>query len=327
MKWFISPKELRRRGVVGMNQRNAWFIAELNPRRNYPLVDDKLVTKKLALDAGIAVPELYGVIEANHDIRNLARIVGKHDDFVIKPAHGSGGNGIMVIVGRMRGHFRKASGQIVDQASMAHHVSNILSGMHSLGGQPDKAMIEYRVHFHPMFEEVSFQGVPDIRTVVYKGYPVMAMVRLPTRDSDGKANLHQGAVGAGIDMGSGRTEHGVWHNQIIDLHPDTGAPIGGLEIPGWDRLLELAAGCFELTGLGYLGVDLVLDRDRGPLMLELNARPGLAVQLANGIGLGHRIAMIDAAIGKAGKPATSPAERAAFAQTRFSAEAARHFTP
>ena len=96
MKWFISPKELRRRGVVGMNQRNAWFIAELNPRRNYPLVDDKLVTKKLALDAGIAVPELCGVIETNHDIRNLARIVGKHDDFVIKPAHGSGGNGIMV---------------------------------------------------------------------------------------------------------------------------------------------------------------------------------------------------------------------------------------
>jgi hypothetical protein len=127
-------------------------------------------------------------------------------------------------------------------------------------------------------------------------------------------------------MGSGRTKHGVWHNQIIDLHPDTGAPLGGLEIPGWDRLLELAAGCFELTGLGYLGVDFVLDRDRGPLMLELNARPGLAIQLANGIGLGHRIAMIDAAIGRDGKPTASPAERAAFAQASFGAEAARHST-
>ncbi|SEP86660.1 alpha-L-glutamate ligase-related protein [Ectothiorhodospira magna] len=317
MKWFISPKALRRRGVVGMNQRNAQFIAELNPRRNYPLVDDKLLTKKLALDAGIAVPELYGVIETNHDIRNLARIVGEHDDFVIKPAHGSGGNGIVVILGRLQGQFRKASGQIIDQAGMAHHVSNILSGMYSLGGRPDKAMIEYRVHFHPMFEGISFQGVPDIRTVVYKGYPVMAMVRLPTRDSDGKANLHQGAVGAGIDMASGCTTRGVWRHQIIDLHPDTGMPIGGLHIPGWDRLLVLAAECFELTGLGYLGVDLVLDRDRGPLILELNARPGLAVQLANDSGLGQRIALIDAAIGKNGQPTAPASARAAFAQARF----------
>jgi len=317
VKWFITPRELRRLGIVGMNQRNTGMIARLNHRRNYPLVDDKLLTKKLALDAGIAVPELYGVIETNHDARHLPDLIAGHEDFVIKPAHGSGGNGILVITGRMGERFRKASGLLEEIDGLEHHVSNILSGMYSLGGQPDKAMIEYRVKFDPLFADVSFQGVPDIRTVVYRGYPVMAMVRLPTRGSDGKANLHQGAVGAGINIATGVTGHGVWHNDIVERHPDTGAAIAGIAIPGWDRLLELAAGCYELTELGYLGVDVVLDRDLGPLILELNARPGLAVQIANGVGLSTRIDRIDA---QKPKNPPSPAERAAFVQALMDAE-------
>jgi alpha-L-glutamate ligase-like protein len=316
MKWFITPRELRRLGIVGMNQRNTDMIARLNPRRYYPLVDDKLLTKKLALEAGIAVPELYGVIETNHDARHLRDMISGRDDFVIKPAHGSGGNGILVITGRMGKRFRKASGVLEDIEGLEHHVSNILSGMYSLGGQPDKAMIEYRVRFDPLFAEVSFEGVPDIRTVVYRGYPVMAMVRLPTRGSDGKANLHQGAVGAGIDIATGVTGHGVWHNDIVDRHPDTGARIGGIAIPDWDRLLALAAGCHELTGLGYLGVDVVLDRDLGPLILELNARPGLAVQVANGVGLRERVDRVEAA---EPEQALRPAERAALVQSLMGA--------
>ncbi len=312
MNWFITPRELRRLGIVGMNARNVDMIARLNARRHYPLVDDKLLTKSLALEAGIAVPELYGVIETNHDARRLRERISGRDDFVIKPAHGSGGNGILVITGRMGERFRKANGLLEDMEGLEHHVSNILSGMYSLGGQPDKAMIEYRVRFDALFAKVSFQGVPDIRTVVYQGYPVMAMARLPTRGSDGKANLHQGAVGVGIDITKGVTGHGVWHNEIVERHPDTGAPIGGIVIPEWDRLLALAAGCHELTGLGYLGVDVVLDRDYGPLILELNARPGLAVQLANGDGLRKRIDRIDAV--RPEKPAL-PSERAVHAQT------------
>ncbi|AGA32262.1 alpha-L-glutamate ligase-like protein [Thioalkalivibrio nitratireducens DSM 14787] len=309
MRWFATPGELRRRGVLGMNRRNTEMIATLNPRSHYPLVDDKLQTKELALGAGIAVPELYGVIETQHDIRRLSAIVAGRDDFVIKPAHGSGGNGILVITGRMGERFRKASGMLVDLDEVKHHVSNILSGMYSLGGQPDRAMIEYRVRFDPLFAEVSFQGVPDIRTVVYKGYPVMAMVRLPTRASDGKANLHQGAVGAGIDIATGVTGHGVWHNEIVHRHPDTGASLAGIAVPGWNRLLELAAGCRELIGMGYLGVDVVLDRQFGPLILELNARPGLAVQTANSLGLLDRIRAVDT---HPARDAADAAGRAAF---------------
>lgn len=278
IRWF---RGLRRAGVLGMNQRNADFILKYNPRRNFPLVDDKLITKRRARAAGIRVPELYGVIQIEHQIRHLERIVDGRASFVIKPAQGSGGNGILVIHGRRNGHFRKADGQLIPRDAVAHHISNILSGMHSLGGQPDRAIIEQRVVFDPVFDEVSHRGVPDIRTVVFQGVPVMAMVRLPTRQSDDKANLHQGAVGAGLDMRTGHTTTAVWLDRFITTHPDTGASLTGLPIPRWQDVLELSARCHALADLGYLGVDIVLDRNEGPMVLELNARPGLSIQLAN----------------------------------------------
>ncbi|WP_290652518.1 alpha-L-glutamate ligase-like protein [Aquisalimonas sp.] len=287
-------RRVREAGILGMNQRNADFIMEYNNRKYYPLVDDKLQTKKLAQDAGIRVPELYGMIEIERQIRQLSVMLDGRDDFVIKPAHGSGGNGILVIAGQQHGQYRRASGLLMPLEDVGHHVSNILSGMHSLGGQADKAVIEQRVQFDPLFDDISYRGVPDIRTVVFRGVPVMAMVRLPTRRSDGKANLHQGAVGAGLDIATGQTTTAVCLDKPVHAHPDTGAPIKGIQIPGWLDLLTLAARCHALAHLGYLGVDIVLDRTQGPMMLELNARPGLSIQLANRASLRHRLRIIEA---------------------------------
>jgi alpha-L-glutamate ligase-like protein len=279
---------------MGMNERNGDFILRYNPRRNFPLVDDKRLTKGLAVRAGIAVPDLYAVVEIEHQIAEFAGQLAAYEDFVVKPAHGSGGEGILVIAGRVNDRYRKASGTLTTEADLGHHISNILSGMYSLGGLPDCALIEYRVTFDPIFSGVSYLGVPDIRTVVFRGVPAMAMVRLPTRASDGKANLHQGAVGVGIDLATGRTVKGVWHEHMVDYHPDTGSDIEGLQIPQWDEILALTARCYDLVGLGYLGVDIVLDQRLGPLMLEMNARPGLSIQLANGLGLLKRLRRIEA---------------------------------
>ena len=277
---------LRDLGIVGMNQRNAEFIMPYNERRFYPLVDNKIITKQRALEHNIPVPKLYGHIELEHQTAHLASLLADHKEFVIKPANGSGGNGIMVIAGKTsNGHFRKSNDSIVHLDEIKHHISNILSGMYSLGGDTDSAIIEYRVQFDPCFEDVCFKGVPDVRLIVFRGIPLFGMIRLPTRQSDGRANLHQGAVGAGIDICTGITNFGVMHSRPVTQHPDTGCPISGIQIPQWDRILEMAANCYDLAPLGYLGVDIVLDKQLGPMMLELNARPGLAIQIANGQGL------------------------------------------
>lgn len=297
MNWrdcLFPGRRLRKLGILGLNQRNADFILLYNPRRNFPLVDDKRRTKELAVAAGISVPELYAVIEIEHQIDWLPELLAPYEEFVVKPAHGSGGEGILVVTGKVNGRYRKSNGCLADEDELGYHISNILSGMYSLGGLPDCALIEYRVDFDPIFEGMSYQGVPDIRTIVFRGVPVQAMVRLPTRMSDGRANLHQGAVGAGIDLASGVTGGGVWHENGVAHHPDTGGEIAGLEIPHWDQILALTARCYDLVGLGYIGVDIVLDRTLGPLMLEINARPGLSIQLANRQGLLPRLRNVEA---------------------------------
>lgn len=292
--WRDSPaRRLEAAGFLGMNRRNAAYLVPGNPRSRYPLVDDKLATKQLAQSAGMAVPELYAVVETERQIHPLTALLGSRSEFVIKPVHGSGGLGVLVIDGMNGDRYRKASGTLLEQGAVEHHFSNILAGLYSLGGQPDRALIEYRAHSDLLFEDIAPSGVPDIRILVYRGVPVMAMLRLPTARSDGKSNLHGGAVGVGVTLSGGRTGGAIWHERWIHTHPDTQRPLAGRIVPQWGRMLELAARCHELTGLDYIGVDIVLDRARGPLLMEINARPGLAIQLANRSGLLPRLRQVD----------------------------------
>jgi alpha-L-glutamate ligase-like protein len=300
-----------RAGVLGINRRNGDFVMRYNKRSLYPLVDDKLITKKLAQENGIPVPQLFGSLDTPRDIPSLNDLVAQQQSFVVKPSHGSGGDGIVVIDSHRGRRFWTCGGSVLPWAELAHHLENTLGGQYSLGGHPDRVMVEYRVNFDPLFNPVSYLGVPDIRIIVFLGFPVMAMLRLPTRRSGGKANLHQGAVGAGIDIAYGRTVHGVIGNNSTDEHPDTGAAIGGLEVPYWQQMLSIAARCYEMTGLGYLGVDLVLDEHLGPLMLELNARPGLNIQIANAAGLLPRLEYVQ----QHAEPALLPEDRVAWIQS------------
>src|SRR5699024_4156104 len=224
---------LRRRGIMGINQRSSDYVLRHNARRLYPLVDDKIRTKNLALDANIRVPDKYAVIRTEREIARIEDIAAQRGDFVIKPAQGAGGDGILVIADRFEDVYRSASGRMVSADELFYHVSGIISGLYSLGGQRDQALLEYRVHPSDLFDRISFGGVPDIRIIVYMGYPVLAMSRLPTRESDGKANLHQGAIGVGIDIATGKTLSGSWYNRKIDRHPDTLHAVAGVTIPQW----------------------------------------------------------------------------------------------
>ncbi|QQL45967.1 alpha-L-glutamate ligase-like protein [Sulfuriroseicoccus oceanibius] len=313
---WCKPSELRKRGIVGMNHRNSHYIARYNRRELYPRVDDKLKTKLLAKEFGLNVPELYGVVTNQSGVKKLAKIVGDHQQFVIKPSQGSAGKGILVITGREAETFIKPSGGRLDHGDLRRHVSNTLSGLYSLGGKHDKAMIEYAIQFSDAFDGFSYQGVPDIRVIVFQGYPVMAMMRLSTAASDGKANLHQGAVGVGIDLITGKARSAVQFNRPVLKHPDTGRDLRELVVPQWDKLIHLASQCYEMTELGYLGADIVLDKNLGPLILELNARPGLAIQVANNAGLLDRLEAIES-ISRKDRILSTAESRVAFAQQRF----------
>ncbi|OEY67005.1 alpha-L-glutamate ligase-like protein [Marinobacter sp. X15-166B] len=313
MSW-ISPMRLRRAGILSMNRRNVAYIGRYNDRRDYPVVDNKLKTKRLAEEYQIPTPALLQVVSQQHEIQHFRERISTLDGFAIKPAKGSGGKGITVITRRDGDEYQKASGDNVGIDLLERHLSNILAGLYSLGGTPDVAVVESLVQPSAELARFSYQGVPDIRIVVFQGYPVMAMLRLSTRASDGKANLHQGAVGVGLDIGSGRSLNAVQFNRPITLHPDTGLSMANLAIDAWQKMLVMAARCYEATGLGYMGVDLVVDDRDGPLLLELNARPGLAIQMANGRGLVPRLQAVE----RLKRPHFNPEERVEYAMTAFS---------
>ncbi|MFZ2225877.1 MAG: sugar-transfer associated ATP-grasp domain-containing protein [Candidatus Moraniibacteriota bacterium] len=291
IKKFLACQKASR-NVLGMNARNLDYIRPYNRARAKKIADNKLLSKKMLKKNDIAVPALISQIKTLDDLDNFDWQT-LPDSFVLKPNRGFGGEGIIVVYGRKKNRedaWIKADGSIITIDDLKNHTRNILDGSYSLSGIPDIAFFEERLKLLKLFKPYAFKGIPDIRIIVFNKMPIMAMLRLPTKDSNGKANLTQGAIGVGIDLASGVTTTAVAGKQkIIEYLPGTRLLLSGIKIPYWMDILTLAVRSQEISGLGFLGVDVAIDNERGPVILELNARPGLSIQVANLDGLKGRL--------------------------------------
>ncbi len=271
--------------VLGMNARNLECIYPNNHRKDYPLVDNKKITKDVLSQHGFPIVPLLAYAQCQFELPKVYHTLHQLEEFVIKPAHGFGGGGIKVIGERIGSQWLSASKKSVNFQDLAEHCDEILFGVYSIDNSPDQILIEPRIKNPERFAQVSYQGLPDIRMIVTKGQPVMAMLRLPTRQSDGRANLHVGGIGVGIDLQKGVTTHGIQKGRFITHHPDTQAKLSGIEIPHWEKLKEMSCAIQKIIPLGYMGLDWVLDDTEELYLLELNARPGIEIQNANRTGL------------------------------------------
>lgn len=280
------------REVLGMNARNLDYVRPLNRRRSREFADNKLLAKRLLRKNGLPVPGLVARIR-NHAELDTFDWDSLPGSFALKPNRGFGGEGILIVYGRRRGRtdaWVKANGSVVTIDDLKAHIRNILDGSYSLTNTPDIAFFEERLKLLKLFKPYAYKGIPDIRVIVFNKVPVMAMLRLPTRESDGKANLQQGAIGLGIDLATGTTTSAVIGKSfIIEYVPKTRLALSGIRIPYWNEILRIAVESQSVSGLGFLGADIAIDRDRGPVLLELNARPGLSIQIANLTGLKGRL--------------------------------------
>lgn len=282
--------------VVGINRRNLSLVYPNNPRHHYPFADDKLLAKECFVRAGVATPETLAVCEGLFAVPGVVEGLRGKGQFVVKPANGSGGGGILVVGGwdEGAGGWHKAGGQVVTPLQLQRHLADIVFGVHS-NQLEDRAFVERRVVPHPLFSGLWADGLCDIRIVTLRSRPVMSMIRVPTAESGGKANLHQGGLGIALDLATGRTTRAVHHGREVERHPESGAPLVGLQVPAWTEVLAVAARAAGSVPLGYLGIDVVVDVERGPLVLEINARPGLEIQNVNARGLGPAIAQAEVA--------------------------------
>jgi alpha-L-glutamate ligase-like protein len=278
-----------RRDIVGMNRRNLDLIAAENRRDLFPLVNDKLKTKEKLLEHGIPHPRVLAAFRELAEVSRLGEALERFPEAALKPASGSGGGGILLLRGRSADGGWSTSRRVMSLAELERHTAEILLGAHALGGGLDSAFLEPLLTNHPALERFALTGVADLRVIVHRGEPVLAMLRLPTAASAGRANLHAGAVGVGVDLRTGKTTGGWLKSERIERHPDSGAPLAGFELPFFPEALELARRCHAAVPMGYMGVDIVLDAQDGPLVIELNGRPGLEIQNANASPLGKAL--------------------------------------
>lgn len=287
--------------ILTINRRNQKYIRPFNPESAKRIADNKLLTKRVLAKHGIQTPESFKIIRTKKQLQFLDwETLPK--SFVIKPNSGTVGSGIIIFYGKVKRELAwiRPSGKTMNKYDQILHMENILEGRYSMGGRRDVVIIEERINNHPELKKYSYKGVPDIRIIVLNGIPIMAMLRLPTKASDGKANLHAGGIGVGIDIASGVTTSAVISNpsllidydfEIIEQTQDLAEnhQLSGIKIPFWEDILKMTLKAQQVTGIGYLGADIVIDKDKGPMILELNARPGLGIQLANMTGLRHRL--------------------------------------
>ncbi|MDA3851029.1 MAG: hypothetical protein PF447_07120 [Spirochaetaceae bacterium] len=267
--------------ILSLNQRNIRYINQYNPRIYFPQVDDKIRTKEILTKNNIPVPKTLAVIDNFLFLSDQLKELQKYPEMVIKPSKGSGGGGILLLNKISDNHWQSPSGRAVSLSEIETHIGEILFGVYSFGSNDDRVLVESMITPHVFFKNIYADGVADIRIILFKGQVVMAMARIPTEKSEGKANLHQGAIGVGIELSSGVFTSAAHHGKKITHHPDSSLDLIGQEIPHWKEVLQIAVKAFDSVDLDYLGVDIVIDETSGPLILELNARPGLEIQVVN----------------------------------------------
>lgn len=280
---FLKSLIQKKKEILGINNRNIRFVYPENDANDYKFADDKVLMKSTLEKHLVPCPITFSVIERSFEIKQKWDLCKQYSSMAIKPAKGSGGGGIMIIHKNKNSLWLKGD-KLIEEREVLQHISCVISGMYSKG-ESDKCLIEECVAPHSFFNLIYPNGVPDFRVITYKCRPIMAMLRMPTSRSKGLANLHQGGVGIGIDMVNGRLKEVYNGKSYSNFHPDNSNPLTGIQVPFWNEILELSIMTAQAIPLNYLGVDLVIDREKGPLIMEVNARPGLAIQMVNRIGL------------------------------------------
>ena len=254
---FLSSK-----GILGLNARNLLYIKPFNPRKAVAFADDKLKTKAYLEARGIPVAKIYARIESRRQLKDFD-FSSLPDECVLKPNYGFGGEGILILRGRKGGQFLEQGRHPVTEERLREHIEDILDGKFSVNGRRDTAFFEKILVADSCFAPFRGSGLPDIRIVVFNLVPVMAMLRVPTALSHGKANVHLGGIGIGIDIAKGVTTHATQFNKVIRELPHGGSP-AGIAIPHWEEMLLISSRIQQITNIGYLAVDLTIDAEQAP---------------------------------------------------------------
>ncbi|MBS8121842.1 tyrosine/phenylalanine carboxypeptidase domain-containing protein [Candidatus Vampirococcus lugosii] len=311
-------------GILGINSRNLQYIKKFNPKKVTRLADNKQKTKNFLKERGIPVPQTYGIISNRSQLYDFDFAKMPSKNFVVKPNKGSKGKGIYIVkyIDELKNQLKnsgenivskknnflksflgfdlkskfdyhyKTGGEIISDDVLRRYLVDILDGRYSITFGQDKILVEEKLNPGINFRKYCRHGLADIRVIVFNLIPVAAMIRVPTAESGGKANIAQGGVGLGVEVGSGKVKSMYFKKEIFTKSfPGEYADIYNKKVPFWNDILMYSSEIQYFVNLGYLALDWVVTDD-GPKLLEINARAGLEVQSASVLKLRNRLEKI-----------------------------------
>jgi alpha-L-glutamate ligase-like protein len=278
--------------LLGQNARNLNYIKNYNTKIAKKLADSKLNTKEFLSANSVATPETIMTINNENTIDDslFDKLI---PPFVVKPNWGFWGKWILI--------FTKISSsldyitndwQVFTKKELLSHFRAILDWFYSLSWNRDKVLIEKKIELDEEIELLWKYWLPDIRIIVFNMVPVMAMLRVPTEISNWKANIHAWACWVWIDIWTWKLTYITSYSKIIKSIPGVW-DVRWLKLPDWDKALALAVKSQQVTKIWYIWCDIVLDKVLWPLVLELNIRPWLEVQMANLSPLKNRLRKVE----------------------------------
>ena len=278
--------------LLWQNARNLNYIKEYNTKFARRLADSKLKTKEFLMANSIAIPATIATLD-DHEQLSANIFKDLNPPFVVKPNGGFWGKWILVFTEISSDwNYITNDNQSFSEKELLLHFSNILDWFYSLSWNRDKVLIEKKIELDEEIELLWTFWLPDIRIITFNMVPVMAMLRVPTKQSKWKANLHAGACGVWIDIWTWKLTYITSNGKTIKSIPGVW-DVRWLRLPNWDTALALAVKVQQVTKIWYVGCDIVLDRMDWPLILEINIRPGLEVQVANMAPLKDRLEKVE----------------------------------
>ena len=266
--------------LLGLNARVLDYIKEYNDSTAKKMADSKIKTKEFLSAKWVSVVDTLLVVS---NLKELEKI--NLDDlklpFVVKPNAWFWGKWILIIDKKDASwNFVLNNWDVMTKKELLSHFQFILEWFFSLSWNRDKVIIEKKVILDSSIELLWKFWLPDLRVIVFNMVPVMAMFRIPTAESKWKANLHAWACWVWVDIATWKLTYITYKWKNVKSVPWIW-DVRWIELPNWEKVLETAVKVQQITKIWFLGCDIVLDKQDWPLLLEMNIRPGLSVQLAN----------------------------------------------
>lgn len=235
----------------------------------------KSASAERIVSAGVPMAVLLGrvgrdeaaTVRTRSDLAELLSREGVRP-LVIKPELGMQGDNILVAVHSDAAGITLLSGRELTTAELWRQLEPRLDS----GWRVERWVVP-----HPLVARWRPGATPTIRflTLMVGGEAVVhaATIKVPVGDS-GVDNLAKGNLVSMVDLTNGSTGSATdgegqrwWLN-----HPESGRPIAGITIPGWDRYLSvMSLGAAALLPRRAIGWDVAVGVD-GPVVLEANSK-------------------------------------------------------